>query len=243
MPPSQPGDGDHHDKVTWMQEEYKALRAEIIGQQETQKSLLLFGTAALASILGFVYRNDDIAQHRPEALLLVQGLAFGFAYLFLRCTLAIEKIGTYICYNHEQATDGLLWESYLRFGDHPLFNVVPLEKTPSADEVEGTLRLVGASHKNIVQRFCDVAVVSPFVFFSGVTVWLIRKASVDPWYRCTSYLLLSLLLVLLVAFVLVFVNENELGKAVRSRVPNVRLRKAGIRRLSTAEPSRGTGAA
>lgn len=147
---------ERKNRSAWQQEEFRALRAEILANQETQKNLLLFGTAVLGSVLGFIYRQDDVTPHRVEALILIQIMAAGFAYLFLRCALTTERIGTYIKNKFEQGGDrALSWETHIR-------------QFPTGS---GKLQ----DHKGLRQRGLELLTLSPFLGFCVLSALLISR--------------------------------------------------------------------
>jgi len=96
----------------WRREEYKALRAEILANLDYQKSLVVFGTSALAVGFGVIF-HKDVTDCRDMVVLVVQFLSLAFWYSWDNLAKHTELIGTYICLNLEK-TSVLSWELFQR---------------------------------------------------------------------------------------------------------------------------------
>lgn len=97
----------------WKMEEYKALRAEILANQDYQKTLVILGTGGLVAAFGFVFKDQQLEAYRYVLLTLIEIVALGFWYTWVQQGLVTERIGTYILLYFE--TDSALnWELFQR---------------------------------------------------------------------------------------------------------------------------------
>jgi hypothetical protein len=151
---------------SWKQEEYKALRAEILSNVDYQKNLIIFGTSVLAAALGFIFRDQALIEHRSLLLLLTQILALGFWHAYERRSLATEEIGTYISCHLEKHT-ALNWEIFQR--------AMVGETRPARLGEKSNSGRAAQPKKSFRRRVSDAFSQAPFVIFSVVCVVLIAK--------------------------------------------------------------------
>lgn len=143
---------------SWMIEEYKALRAEILANEDYQKNLLIYGSLVLATAFGFIFRDSALQPHRCILLFLTQILAVGFWHTFERLALSTEEIGTYIdCYLEKYTA--LNWE---------IFQRVTKDTSTSNDVTK-------YPKKSFYRQFINACSQLPFVIFSIVCCVLIVK--------------------------------------------------------------------
>ena len=204
------------DDELWMIEEYKALRAEILANEDYQKNLLIFGSGVLAAAFGFIYRDAALENHRCLLLLLTQLLAIGFWYAFERLSVSTEEIGTYIaCYMEERTA--LNWETYQR---------VRISSIPSSDPLGESPKATKEDHKKAFRRrFLDACSQLPFLIFVAVSAALIAVETLSaPTSKNTVIASLSgaLFIAMAIAF---FVHEWRL-KSTRKLLDIARCRLA-----------------
>ena len=94
-------------------EEYKALRAEILANMDYQKMIIVWGTAGVATIFGFIFGKSGNPQFTYLAIFLAQVVSSVFLYVWERISYTTECIGTYIGVALERY-EGLGWELYQR---------------------------------------------------------------------------------------------------------------------------------
>ena len=208
------------DDELWMMEEYKALRAEILANEDYQKNLLIFGSGVLAAAFGFIYRDTAVADHRCLLLLLTQLLAIGFWYAFERLSVSTEEIGTYIaCYMEERTA--LNWETYQR---------VRISLVPSSDALGESPKATKEDHKKAFRRrFLDACSQLPFLIFVVVTSALIGVETLSAPTSMNT-IIASFSGALFIAMVVAFVVHEWRLKSTRKLLDIARLRlKASVK--------------
>ena len=178
----------------WMMEEYKALRAEILANEDYQKNLLIFGTSVLAAAFGFIYRDVALVDYRCVLLLLTQILAIGFWYAYELRSVSTEEIGTYIACYLESYT-ALNWETFQRVRiEAPATNAKSFG-SPSTGLGEARRASNGEHMKSTGRRFFKSFDQLPFLSFIVVTLVLIIVEAYDKWeFKNTILALLSAIL-------------------------------------------------
>ena len=218
----------------WMMEEYKALRAEILANEDYQKSLLIFGSSVLAAAFGFIYRDVALADYRCVLLLLTQILAIGFWYAFERLSVSTEEIGTYIACYLEKDT-ALNWETFQRVRiEMPVTNASP-HASPSTGLGEARRASTDEHKKSVRRRFLECCSQLPFLIFIIISLVLIIVEAYNKWeFKNTIPALLSAILfaAMIVAFLfhefslkstakLVDVTEVRLAASLTHRTTNI----------------------
>ncbi len=99
----------------WMIEEYKALRAEVLANEDYQKALVVFGTPVIIAALGFIFKDESIQADRHWFVLMIDCLTFGFWLKYRDLGLHTDGMGVYIFNRFERRT-ALSWERYQRVG-------------------------------------------------------------------------------------------------------------------------------
>ncbi|MFO0953708.1 MAG: hypothetical protein U0835_21645 [Isosphaeraceae bacterium] len=97
----------------WMMEEYRALRAEILANEDYQKSLLVFGTPAILVAMGWILQHSAIEADRHWFLLVLQCFALGLWFTSQGLGYHTDRIGVYI-YNRFERFFPLSWERFQR---------------------------------------------------------------------------------------------------------------------------------
>lgn len=164
----------------WMMEEYKALRAEILANEDYQKSLLIFGSSVLAAAFGFIYRDVVPADYRCVLLLLTQILAIGFWYAFERLSVSTEEIGTYIACYLEKDT-ALNWETFQRVRIEVPAKNATSHASPSRGLGEPRRAAKDEHKKSARRRFFDCCSQLPFLIFTIVSLVLIVVEAYKKW--------------------------------------------------------------
>lgn len=168
------GAGSDTKQVDWMMEEYKALRAEILANQDYQKSLLLFGTTVLATALGFLYRGNDFASNRGILLLLTEVLAVSFWHAFQRLAMSTEEIGTYILFRMETIST-LNWETFQRVEKLKRSTETHKAGIGEQPKPQDPSKPTWRNKKSILRRAIDSLSQSPFFIFAAICCVLIFR--------------------------------------------------------------------
>ncbi|MBW8890551.1 MAG: hypothetical protein JF616_22590 [Fibrobacteres bacterium] len=98
----------------WRVEEYRALRAEILANEDYQKNLVIWGTTILAGALGVMFKSE-CKDFRFILVFLTNLLACSFWLTWAKLTSITESIGTYIWLYHEKVSP-MNWELFQRIG-------------------------------------------------------------------------------------------------------------------------------
>jgi hypothetical protein len=161
------------EEQAWMQEEYRALRAEIIGNADYQSKLIVFGSVAIATALGFVFGSKNDAPD-PNAYMLVflaEILAISFWFIWERISLVTETLGNYIFLRLERHT-ALNWETFQRVllrracceAAHETKGLVSPDapvRSAAVDDIEEA-----SAKKSLGSRLLNLGMLLPFVGFA-----------------------------------------------------------------------------